>query len=470
MIRFLFVKLCFCTLFLYASDCQKRLFDFSIYENLSIKQSLDELANHCFFSVVVKDKIAKEKLEELMSTLHVRQMSLNEIFKLLIEENDLYYEFDGKVLKISGLQTRIFKISYITSVREGQSITKASVDAKPKQNDYAFNDDAEDNMIRSSEKFDFWKNIENEIILLLSAHIQEESKAPIINPNAGIVIVTGTNSQLKRVEEYLLRLDSRLKKQVIIDVSIIAVSLNKSHSSGINWQNFNLGLSANTKDGSNSFLQVQSGQAFVKNLGLRVDLNFDSIINFLSQSGKTNVLSNPKLMALNNQQAIISVGDTINYQVKESSKGTENGTTVSESFNNYSIFVGILLNILPEISDEGKIMLRINPSLSDFKYPEDNKRQTSPRTIAPDTIQKKLSTVVEVENNQTLILGGLISHNKANDENSVNFLSRVPLLGTLFRSQEQTSNATEIVFIITPSIVSQRKDLPTLKDLGFGYL
>lgn len=237
---------------------------------------------------------------------------------------------------------------------------------------------------------------------------------------------------------------------------------------GINWQNFNIGLNSQVNN-ENSFIQFQNRQGFVKNLGLRVNLNFDSIINFLSQNGKTSVLSNPKLMALNNQQAIISVGDTINYQVKESSKGTENGTTVSESYNNYSIFVGILLNILPEISDDGKIMLRINPSLSDFKYPEDNKRQKEPRTIAPDTIQKKLSSVVQVENSQTLILGGLISHDKSNEKNSINFLSKIPILGSLFKGEVLNSKTTEIVFIITPSIVDS-VNAPSLKDLDLNIM
>ncbi|EOC4468313.1 pilus (MSHA type) biogenesis protein MshL [Campylobacter jejuni] len=468
MIRLILINILFCH-YLYALDCQKRLFDISINEKLSIQESLDELAKYCSFSIIVKDKIAKEKLEILQNSVNIHQMSLDEIFNFFIKEHDLSYDFDGKILRISGINTKIFKISYITSIREGQSITKASVDAKPRQSEYSGSfDDAEDNMIKSMEKFDFWQNIEKEIIVLLkNSHEDYEAKIPIINSNAGLIIVTGTNSQLKSVKNYLQKLENRLKKQVIIDVSILAVSLNENHSSGINWQNFNIGLNSQVNN-ENSFIQFQNGQGFVKNLGLRANLNFDSIINFLSQNGKTSVLSNPKLMALNNQQAIISVGDTINYQVKESSKGTENGTTVSESYNNYSIFVGILLNILPEISDDGKIMLRINPSLSDFKYPEDNKRQKEPRTIAPDTIQKKLSSVVQVENNQTLILGGLISHDKSNEKNSINFLSKIPILGSLFKGEVLNSKATEIVFIITPSIVDS-VNAPSLKDLGFKH-
>ncbi len=473
MIKFLLIKLFLFSVFLYgAEDCQKRLFDININDDLSIEESLGELASYCSFSIVIKDDLAKERLTEKQKSIHIHQMNLDEIFKLFLTENDLFYEFNSKVLKISAIDTKIFKISYITSVREGQSITKASVDAKPKQGEYNQNEDIEDNMIKSMEKFDFWQNIEQEINALLNSTKgfakDFESKA-IINANAGIITITGTNSQLKKVRNYLQKLETRLKKQAIIDVSIIAVSLNKSHSSGINWNNFSLGVSSQTANNEGSFIQLQSGQSFVKNLGLRADLNFDSVLNFLSQSGETKVLSSPKLMALNNQQAIISVGDTINYQVKESAKGTENGTTVSESFSNYSIFVGILLNILPEISDDDKIMLRINPSLSDFKYPEDNAKQKEPRTIAPDTIQKKLSTVVQVENNQTLILGGLISHNKGSDGSSVNFLSKIPILGWFFEGSNELSNATEIVFIITPSIINNLKGAPSLKDLGFTH-
>ncbi|EOI9935632.1 secretin N-terminal domain-containing protein [Campylobacter upsaliensis] len=430
MLRFLLINLFFCSIF-YGMDCKKRLFDIHIKESLSIEEALDELASYCTFSIVVKDELAKNELGKMQKSLYISQMTLEEIFKLLLKENNLNYEFDGKILSIWGISTQIFKLSYITSVREGQSIIKASVDSKPRQNENDLSDESDDNMIKSMEKFDFWQNIEKEITALLEAY--GEVKMPIINANAGIIIVTGTPIQLKKIGEYITKLENRLKKQVIIDVSIIAVNLNENHSSGINWQNFNLDFASTT------------------------------------QNGKTQVLSSPKLMALNNQQAIISVGDTINYQVKESSKGTENGTTVSESFSNYSIFVGILLSILPEISDDNKIMLRINPSLSDFKYPQDNQRQSSPRTIAPDTIQKKLSTVVSMENNQTLILGGLISHNQIKEASEVNFLSKIPLLGLLFSGDETSSNSTEIVFIITPSIVDKQMGVLSLKDLGFRH-
>lgn len=403
-------------------------------------------------------------------------MNLAEIFNLLIKENNLHHSFDGKVLRISALRTQSFKLGYITSIREGQSITKASVDSRSRQSDFTGTNEEsklEDNMIKSVERFDFWQNIEKELISLLNTQNEPfETKGIIVNANAGLITINGTPNQLLRAQSYIQNLQNRLKKQVAINVSIIAVSLDTSHSSGINWNNFSIDFNAQNSNGTNSLISFQNnneGNFFVKNLGFNVGLNLDSVMNFLSQNGQTKVLSSPKLVALNNQQAIISVGDTINYQVKESSKSTDSGTTVSEIYNNYSIFIGILLNILPEISDDGKVMLRISPSLSSFKYPQDNRRQNEPRVIAPDTIQKKLSTVVQMENNQTLVLGGLISRNESVEESSVNVLSKIPLLGGLFRGSVQNQNATEIVFIITPLIIDNN-NVPSLEDLGFSLL
>ncbi|WP_249355155.1 pilus (MSHA type) biogenesis protein MshL [Campylobacter sp. MIT 12-5580] len=449
--------------------CSKRLFDLSVLEEVSTEEILEELALECSFSIIFADENARAKINLLQKNIYIKQMSLDEIFHTLIKEQNLHFDFNGKILKISSLKTQTFKLSYITSIREGQSVTKASVDSRSKQNDFGgVEANTEDNVVKSLERFDFWQDIQMQLSNLLE--LEKENKAIIINANTGLITITGTPSQLLRAKQYIDTLRARLKKQVIIDVSIIAVSLNETHSSGINWQNFSLDFNSQNKDGTNSNLSFQSnqnGSLFVRNLGLNANVNLSSVLNFLSQNGQTKVLSNPKLVALNNQQAIISVGDTINYQVKESSKSTESGTTVSEVFNNYSIFVGILLNILPEISDDNKIMLRINPSLSSFKYPQDSRRQDTPRSIAPDTIQKKLSTVVQMDNNQTLILGGLISHDELSDENSVSFLSSIPLLGALFRSENQGRQTSEIVFIITPRIIESSSS-PSLKDLGYS--
>ncbi|HEC1786191.1 pilus (MSHA type) biogenesis protein MshL [Campylobacter sp. CNRCH_2016_3089] len=441
----------------FAMQCNQHFFNIRVENKTSLLEILNELGRECDFSIIIKDIFAQEKLMHAQNYLHIKKMSLREIFKLLLVENNLAYEYDKNALKIYGKQVETFKVHYISSIREGQSITKASVDSRPKQGDYD-NYKEVDNLVISTDKFDFWEKISEEIQALLD----ENTTKPIVNTNAGIITLNATPYELARVGKYLDDLNKRLKKQVLIDVSIVAVHLNKNHSSGINWQELAFKLNGDDND----FIINKDG---VRNINLKANIETKAILNLLQENGKTTILSNPKLMALNNQQAIISIGDTINYQVKESSKGTENGTVVSEIYNNYSIFVGILLNILPEISDDHKIMLRINPSLSDFKYSFDNHRQSKPRNIAPDTIQKKLSTVVEVDDGQTLILGGLISKNTINNHNEISILSKIPLFGALFQGKQNYEDISEIVFIIKPSLVKTNNKILSLKDLGFQH-
>lgn len=84
----------------YGMDCKKRLFDIQIKESLSIEEALDELASYCTFSIVVKDELAKSELGKMQKSLYISQMTLEEIFKLLLKENNLNYEFNGKILSI----------------------------------------------------------------------------------------------------------------------------------------------------------------------------------------------------------------------------------------------------------------------------------------------------------------------------------------------------------------------------------
>ena len=202
------------------------------------------------------------------------------------------------------------------------------------------------------------------------------------------------------------------------------------------------------------------------------NFNLDGVLNFLETNGKTKVISSPKITTLNNQQALISVGDNINYRVLEESQNNNalNGRTTT-TFKQYSVFIGILLNILPEVSDDNKIMLRINPSLSSFKYSEDDSKQTGIREIAPDTIQKKLSTVVQVNSGDTIVLGGLIGQKKGKENTKVPLLGDIPVLGHAFKSTKDDIKTTELVFIITPRIVDVSNATPinqSLKDLGFS--
>ena len=476
------------------STCLSKNFSMKITDDISLGDVLNQLSEMCDFSIVAKDAYSKKELDDKVFGVNIRNMSLSEVFDLLLNEKNLSYEFSNNVLKISSLQTKIFKIDYITSIREGTAITKASVDASPSEVGNSSSSDNgssdiknENNLIRTTEKFDFWEKLDAELKAILnnsSEHITAPD--PIINQNAGLITVTATPSQLKRVEKYIAEMQRRLKKQVIIDVSIIAVDLNNEYKQGVDWSKFELGFNSyignqGSSTGSSASWTNKGNSlsdGFGRTLNIAANLNFslDGMINFLETNGKTKVVSSPKVTTLNNQQALISVGDNINYRVMEETdngSNNNNNNRLTTTYKQYSVFIGILLNLLPEVSDNNKIMLRINPSLSSFKYAEDDTRgqNTTIREIAPDTVQKKLSTVVQVNSGDTIILGGLIGQTKDKQNTAVPLLADIPLIGSVFKSTRDGVRTTELIFVITPRVVDLEDPKPvqqSLKDLGFS--
>lgn len=472
-------------------SCEYRTFNIKTNNKATGAELLAELAEVCDFSIVVKDTEAEKVLTKNLNGVNIKNLSLDEVFQIVIQDNDLFYTFDKNYLKISALSTKSFKVDYISSIREGKAVINASVDATPTETTSGATKNATtqaQNTISSNESFDFWKTIAAELTAVLNTGGETyKAQSPIINANAGMITVTATKKQLDRVSEYIDLLKDRLHKQVLIDVSIISVALSSSNNTGVDWSKFSLSINSSTMfnnsnnvnayhtapyDAIGANAALTGNSQVMNNLTVVNDGIFSiaGLIDFLGASGETKVVSSPKVLTMNNQQALITIGDNINYRVKEDTTITTTATTPTVvTYTNYSIFIGVLLNITPEISEDNEIILRINPSVSDFKYSADDTYSTTIREMAPDTKEKKLSTVVKVKDGSTIILGGLIASKKGTDNTSVPLLSSIPIIGEAFKHSADTLQTSELVFVITPRIIGAKgTDRATLKDLGYS--
>ncbi len=456
-----------------AKSCDYRVFNIKTAEKVTSIELLTQIADSCDFSIIVKDSFASTLIQKELFGINIKNLSLDEIFQVLIADNDLYYEYNSNFLKISALKTKTFTVDYVNSVRQGTANLNASVDITITEGDTgAEAATGGDHSINSVETFDFWSTMLAEVTAIMNTGSEEYvAKAPIINSNAGLITVTGTKQQLDRVESYIKILQENLHRQVIIDVSILSVTLNKGHDTGVNWSKFNLSLNSVTTANDNKDFVTGSASSTVNMVNEAV-FSMTGLVDFLNTNGDTKVVSSPKVLTMNNQQALITIGDNINYRVKSTENSADSTGTVSESYDNFSIFIGVLLNITPEITEQNEIILRINPAVSNFKYSDDDARTLpgdDPREIAPDTSEKKLSTVVKVKNGNTIILGGLITNTEGLTGSNVPVLSEIPLLGKAFQHESVTNKTEELIFVITPRIIGAKDDTKaTLKDLGFS--
>ena len=428
------------------ANCEDKVFSYSnslnINERMSIKEFLNLLlTQNCNINIVYEDSKSKEYVNKKMPFVRIKNYTLKEILDLIVGK-ELFFTLKGNVLEISYYKTKNYKIDFISSNREGES-----------------NLESTNNKVKNKYTFDFWDKVEKNIKTILN-NISNDSKPPIIDKTVGVVTVTGTKKQIEAVDKYIKTLMDRLTKQVLIDVKIYSVELSKSHQTGIKWSELALSLPPknieikpyNLSEYIGGSYSIFSGSTF----------NIGGFLNFLAQNGNVNAISNPKIVTLNNQKAIISVGDTIYYKYESEVTTDENGKE-NPKYKIESKFVGVILDITPQISDNGEIILSINPKISDFK----DQTQLNNRDMPPDTKDNTIFSVVKLKDNDTLVLGGLITSNKNLNVNGVPILKEIPLIKYLFSSKEETTEKKELVFVITPRIIDLNKK-KTLKDYGFG--
>jgi len=518
-----------------SESCSTKLFSVTIDSQLSIGDVIENLADTCGLTVVVKDEAARKRMNKKLYYVKLKNSTLKGFLNTILQDNDLHYTLHGNKLTISYLITRTFKIHYISGQRIGRST--ANVTIANSQNSAsstggiggaganggmtgssntagAGQNSAKTGIsIESNDEFQFWKTVENEIQRILigaadgSTHYTRTGDtwtgpdgqvweynplAPIVNPEAGMITVTGTERQINRVARYIHTLTKQIKQEVLIDVRIIAVQFDNSRTTGVDWsqiyglQNFTVNTlkMAQKNVAAYSFDDIlgavgrvpahtDTDEQFVQGsqpsnggmIHIAGKASVNEIIKFLSTQGDVKSISSPRVMTLNNQPALISVGRELFYKIKSATTASGGGGAVAAQGELVdSVFAGILLDITPEIDSNGMITLKINPSVSETVSPVSENNAL--RKLPPDLIRRQIASVVKVKDGEHAILGGLITSKTGFKSNKVPILGDIPLLEYAFKHEEKIETVEELVLIITPHIIKNSKSV-SLKDLGY---
>ncbi|SFV50081.1 MSHA biogenesis protein MshL [hydrothermal vent metagenome] len=481
---------------LYA-DCSYELFSISSTRDTKIIDLVEQLSDQCEFSIVITDPNAQKFLEKTLNKTHIKNLTLDEVLQLILTENNLAYQLKNNVLKISYLKTKTFEIDYTNSIRKGTGSTDITLSSQTSSSSSGGTSSSSDSgggsqsgintqsgiKIESSDEVKFWENLDSEIKNILNRPEDiYKAQAPIINRDAGLITVTATQKQIDRVEKYLKKLEKRMHAQVLIDVQIMSVTLNKAKTTGIDWSQLyklqNIQASIHHISSKNvsqynggSITEIASGAgSTVSNLvSIQAGGSLNEVIKFLQTQGDLTAISNPKVLTLNNQPALITVGTEYFYKIKQATNQQGSGGGVVATTQNdsvQSVFAGVLLDITPEIADDGSITLKINPSLSQTRQ-DITQTSSQERTMPPDLDRRQLSSVVTVKDGSRIILGGLINTKTTIDANKVPILGDIPGLSYLFRYENKVKQVQELVIIIQPHIIQKDEKKLTLKDLGY---
>ena len=477
------------------ADCSYELFSISSKKGTKIMDFVEQLSDECEFTIIVNDPNADKFLNTTLNKSHIKNLTIDEVLDLVLKENNLSYTLENNILRISYLTTRVFPIDYILSVRKSSGTTdvtlSSSSDAKSSDTASTAGSNAESGIkIESNDEVKFWEELDKELQSVINRpHDSYIADAPTINKNAGLITVTCTIKQMERLESYLKQLQSKVQLQVLIDVQLLTVTMNDKKSTGIDWaqlyalQNIsfngevaygqNFGTSAALPLSTVTYPDATTGQNAATTASLfkagATGLALNEVIKFLKTQGDVHAISNPKVLTLNNQPALITVGTEHFYKIT-SSETLAGGTTATTTEDDEvkSVFAGVLLDITPEISDDKTITLKINPSLSETTT--DISGDNSDRKMPPDLRRRQLSSVVTVKDGNRIILGGLINTRNTENTNKVPLLGDIPILGYAFKYEEKVKSTEELIIIIQPHIIDKESSNISLKDLGYKGL
>jgi general secretion pathway protein D len=283
---------------------------------------------------------------------------------------------------------------------------------------------------------------------------------------AGTVTVLGTAKQQELVQQYLDRVMQAAQRQVLIEATIVEVTLKDQYRAGIDWSKAlqgTTGWTINTLGGGTNALAgalTPFIQATYTNSGKN---GFAAAIDLLESYGNTKVLSSPKLMALNNQTALLKVVDNLVYfNVKADTTTTANvGTTTTFTTTPQTVPVGIVMTMTPQINENGMVSLTVRPTISRnvgfVKDPNPSIPTDIPNQV-PVIQVREMESLLQIRSGQTVILGGLIQDDTNNARDGIPGLSRPEGIGAVFGQHERINNQTELVIFLRPTVVSN----PTL--------
>ncbi|MGH8700701.1 MAG: pilus (MSHA type) biogenesis protein MshL [Burkholderiales bacterium] len=408
------------------------------------------------------------------------------------------------------LQTRVFKVNYLQATRSGKSdvrVSSGSISDSPAAAGGASSGGGstqrltESSRVTTTSDSNFWGDIVKSIAAIVGS---ADGRNVIVNSQSGVIVVRALPAELRSVESFLNAMQLIVERQVMLEAKIIDVTLREGFEAGVNWAAFRdtsnsraaggvvrpgttigniqtppLAPSTPTAllpDGS-----IDQSSLFTATLGAAASIaagigapgavfglalqtsDFAALITFLETQGSVNVLSSPRVAAINNQKAVLKVGQDDFFVTNISATATTSGagTVTTPTITVQPFFSGIALDVTPQIDDNNNIILHVHPQVSrvveQTKVIDLGTLGVFRLPLASSSINET-DTMVRVQDGNIVAIGGLMRQETLSVESQVPGLGDVPGLGLLFQQRNRRTTKSEIVILLKPTIVYSDAD------------
>ena len=320
----------------------------------------------------------------------------------------------------------------------------------------------------------FWDSLDADLKNIISRSDNGDAAGAgfSINKEAGLLTLHAKPHLHRDLQRYLEHLQASTQRQVLIEATVIEVALSDSFDAGVDWQLLAKGISgfnasqllvgaptvaADTIDR----LTAPGGLVSLVQQSSKGDLR--ATLSLLEQFGDVRILSRPRIIALNNQSSVLKVVDnrvyfTLNVQRRQ----TEDDDEIITETEIHTVPVGLVMNVTPQISEQGMVMLNVRPTLSRIlgfvNDPNPELALANVQNGVPEIQVREMESMLQVRSGDVAIIGGLMQETQSDNDARLPGLGRLPGIGKLFSKTSRERRQTELLIVLRPTVLG---DEPT---------
>jgi len=410
-------------------------------------------------------------------TINAIEQTLPQILERIARQSDIRWHYDESgnlIVAPDTAEWRTYKVDYVNVGRSAETeatISTAIVSqvggAAAGGGGGAQGGGRNNSTSSISQTFsnNFWPTLRTNLANLLGETAEDGAAGSIVsNPETGLVSVRATMRQHLQIGAYINMVQSRSLQQVLIEATVVEVSLSDDYQGGVDWQLLN------RNNGEINFIQSVTSPSLgtpPTNI-LSIDRSntpdaVEATVALLSQFGELRVLSSPKIMAMNNQTAMLRVVDNEVYFTVDvepavvSANGPATSPTYTTTVN--TVPVGFVMTVTPQISDNDQITLNVRPTISRIVGFADDPNpilaEANVSNAIPKVQVREFESMLKLYDGQIAVLGGLMEDSLRNDSDGLPGLSRLPGLRNVFGNRREVAEKTELIIFIRPVVIRQ---------------
>jgi type II secretory pathway component GspD/PulD (secretin) len=406
--------------------------------------------------------------------------TLRDLLNSIVEPNDLYMIEGEKSVSIKVFRTELYLVEFPKAKRSSSAST--SVNLSPSNNNTSSytgsngttssssrstntstsggsNDsssgDTSSILVKQQNDDDFWKSISDEI----NANKTTEERVSI-NSYSGIVSITGRKKRHEEWKQYIDLLNLRINAQVLVEMRLCIFSTSDQKKQGVDWSQVvatSGAVSLNSLSTSTNITSLQNqtltGDSLIGNFSTG---KLSMVLRAMSAQGDVKTLIKPTVRVMHNATAFVKDGtDESFYSLYtdlsiDSTQTSGNQVVTKQQYTDSRQTFGIVFPVTAHISHDGYVSLIIEPARTELKS---EKRSPDGKSSSPITGDQRISTILRMKDGESAIIGGLSNNTESKATNGVPYLSKVPVLGGLFRTDASSKSTSELIMIISAKII-----------------